>query len=270
MKINFVTGGAVAALAAALAFTAVPASAQSHDDRGNHGHWQRQATPAPSSRPAAAREQRAPQAPPQAQARPEQRNWQQGRQQHYTPQAREQRQQQQRTYVPQQQPQRAESWSQRIQRNGTYTDPNRNTNYRDAQRNQSYRDGQRNESYRDGRNGSYRNGNHQAYRGDNHQWNRNWRSNNRYDWQRYRQYNRNVYHVSPYYAPYRNYSYRRLNLGFYLDPLFFGQDYWIGDPGYYRLPDVYGPYRWVRYYDDAVLVDIYSGEVVDVIYDFFW
>ena len=31
-----------------------------------------------------------------------------------------------------------------------------------------------------------------------------------------------------------------------------------------------GPYRWVRYYDDALLVDIYSGEVVDVIYDFFW
>jgi len=26
----------------------------------------------------------------------------------------------------------------------------------------------------------------------------------------------------------------------------------------------------VRYYDDAVLVNIYTGEVVDVIYDFFW
>ena len=32
----------------------------------------------------------------------------------------------------------------------------------------------------------------------------------------------------------------------------------------------HGPYRWVRYYDDVLLVDIYSGEVVDVIYDFFW
>ena len=31
-----------------------------------------------------------------------------------------------------------------------------------------------------------------------------------------------------------------------------------------------GPYRWVRYYDDVLLVDIYSGEVVDVIHDFFW
>ena len=72
------------------------------------------------------------------------------------------------------------------------------------------------------------------------------------------------------YAPYRNYSYRRLTIGFFLDQLFFGQNYWINDPGYYRLPDVYGPYRWVRYYDDAVLVDAYSGEVVDVIYNFFW
>ncbi|WP_409574764.1 RcnB family protein [Sphingopyxis sp. PET50] len=32
----------------------------------------------------------------------------------------------------------------------------------------------------------------------------------------------------------------------------------------------YGGYRWVRYYNDALLVDTYSGEVVDVIYDFFW
>lgn len=271
MKINFVTGGAAAALAAALAFTAVPASARPNDDRGDHaraehpaggGHEQRAAAPPAAARP---------------QARPEQRNWgQAGQGQHnwqrarpeqrtYTPQAREQ----QHTYVPQQQ-QRAEGWSHQTERNGTYADQNRNTSYRDYQRNQSYRDGQRNESYRDGqRNQAYRDGNRQAYR-DNRRWDRNWRSNNRYDWQRYRQYNRNVYHVSPYYAPYRNYSYRRLGIGFYLDPLFFGESYWISDPFYYRLPDVYGPYRWVRYYDDAVLVDVYTGEVVDVIYDFFW
>ena len=59
-------------------------------------------------------------------------------------------------------------------------------------------------------------------------------------------------------------------MGFYLDSLFFGSNYWIADPWQYRLPDVYGPYRWIRYYDDAVLVDTYTGEVVDVIHDFFW
>ncbi|WP_342449817.1 RcnB family protein [Sphingomonas jejuensis] len=36
------------------------------------------------------------------------------------------------------------------------------------------------------------------------------------------------------------------------------------------MPPAYGSYRWVRYYDDALLVDVRSGYVVDVIYDFFW
>jgi Ni/Co efflux regulator RcnB len=53
-------------------------------------------------------------------------------------------------------------------------------------------------------------------------------------------------------------------------PVLFAQSYWIADPWAYRLPDPYGPYRWVRYYDDALLVDVYTGQVVDVIYDIFW
>ena len=40
--------------------------------------------------------------------------------------------------------------------------------------------------------------------------------------------------------------------------------------GYYRLPPAYGGTRWIRYFDDALLVDTYSGEVIDVIHDFFW
>ena len=51
---------------------------------------------------------------------------------------------------------------------------------------------------------------------------------------------------------------------------YYQPDYWLDDPWQYRLPPVYGPYRWVRYYDDALLVDIYSGQVVDVIDNFFW
>lgn len=101
-------------------------------------------------------------------------------------------------------------------------------------------------------------------------WNTRWRSNNRYDWLGWRNHHPSYYQVGYYYAPYRSYSYRRLSIGFFLDALFFGQDYWIADPWYYRLPEAYGPYRWVRYYDDAVLVNIYSGEVADVIHDFFW
>jgi Ni/Co efflux regulator RcnB len=53
-------------------------------------------------------------------------------------------------------------------------------------------------------------------------------------------------------------------------PLFYSERYWINDPWQYRLPDVYGPYRWVRYYEDALLVDVTTGQVVDVIENFFW
>jgi hypothetical protein len=36
------------------------------------------------------------------------------------------------------------------------------------------------------------------------------------------------------------------------------------------LPASYDSYRWVRYYDDVILVDMRSGRIVDIIYDFFW
>ena len=67
-----------------------------------------------------------------------------------------------------------------------------------------------------------------------------------------------------------NYGYRRFSIGVTLGSLLFSQNYWIDDPFFYRLPPAYGPYRWVRYYNDALLVDIYTGEVVDVEYDIFW
>jgi len=101
-------------------------------------------------------------------------------------------------------------------------------------------------------------------------WDRRWRDDNRYNWYNYRQHNRSHYQMGRYYAPYYGYSYRRLGIGFMLESMFFADQYWIDDPWQYRLPEVYGPYRWVRYYDDVLLVNVYTGEVVDVIYDFFW
>jgi Ni/Co efflux regulator RcnB len=53
-------------------------------------------------------------------------------------------------------------------------------------------------------------------------------------------------------------------------PSYFGSRYWISDPWRYRLPPAYGPYRWVRYHNDALLIDTWTGQVVDVIYHFFW
>ncbi len=110
----------------------------------------------------------------------------------------------------------------------------------------------------------------QTYAGSYRHWDNNWRRDRDYDWQDYREHNRRVFSIGGYFSPYRNYSYRRLSIGFYLDSLFYSDRYWINDPWTYHLPEAYGPYRWVRYYDDALLVDVYSGEVVDVIEDFFW
>lgn len=149
---------------------------------------------------------------------------------------------------------------------------------RDAYR-QGYRSGQR-EDWRDDRRDnrqSYARGYRDGDRSDNRygrdfrRWdNRGWRNDNRYDWHRYRSANRSIFSIGRYYAPYRSYSYSRLNIGFRLGSLFYSNRYWINDPWHYRLPPAYGPYRWVRYYDDALLVDIYTGEVVDVIHNLFW
>jgi hypothetical protein len=106
--------------------------------------------------------------------------------------------------------------------------------------------------------------------GRNYSWNHDWRNSQRYDWQDYRRYNRNIFHVGSYYAPYYGYRYRRFSIGFFLEPLFFSQNYWVSDPWYYRLPPAPPGTRWIRYYDDVLLVDMYSGEVIDVINDFFW
>src|SRR3546814_5391454 len=87
----------------------------------------------------------------------------------------------------------------------------------------------------------------------------------RYDWRDYRQAHRSYYRMPRYYSPYRNHRYTRFSIGFTLGSLFYGERYWINDPWYYRLPPASGSYRWVRSYDDALLVDIYSGQVVDEI-----
>jgi len=101
-------------------------------------------------------------------------------------------------------------------------------------------------------------------------WNRDWRRDQRYNWQAFRAYNRDFFHLPRYYAPFGFNRYQRFGIGGYLGTQFFGQQYWIDDPFAYRLPDAFPPYRWVRYYDDVLLVDTRSGYVVDVIYDFFW
>jgi hypothetical protein len=104
----------------------------------------------------------------------------------------------------------------------------------------------------------------------NDRWTNNWRNDRRYDWRSYRQSNSNYYRPGRYYSPYRGHNYSRISIGFSLGSGYYGSRYWINDPWEYRLPAAYGTYRWVRYYDDVLLVDIRNGRVVDVIRDFFW
>lgn len=99
-------------------------------------------------------------------------------------------------------------------------------------------------------------------------WDRNWRSDRRYDWRRYRDHHRSAFHLGIYFDPF-GYGYRQFGIGYRLQPVYFGQQYWI-DPAMYGLPFPPPGAQWVRYWNDAVLVDMYSGEVIDVIHDFFW
>ena len=108
------------------------------------------------------------------------------------------------------------------------------------------------------------------YSSNHRRWDRDsWRHDRRYDWRRWRERNRSLFHIGLYIDPF-GWGYNRWGIGSRLYPHYYRSSYWISDPWRYRLPEVYGPYRWVRYHDDALLIDTWSGEVVDVIYNFFW
>lgn len=100
-------------------------------------------------------------------------------------------------------------------------------------------------------------------------WYAKWREQRLYNWEQHRARNRDHYHLGNYWDPY-GYNYRRWQVGWMMWPSYYQNSYWLDDPYSWRLPPVYGPYRWVRYWDDALLVNIYSGQVVDVLYNVFW
>jgi Ni/Co efflux regulator RcnB len=100
-------------------------------------------------------------------------------------------------------------------------------------------------------------------------WDPNWGGDHRYDWRRWRDHHRSFFHVGIYYDPF-GWRYQPFDIGWRMWPAYYGQRYWISDPWDYQLPVPPPGTVWVRYWDDALLVDIYSGEVVDVIRNFFW
>ena len=77
------------------------------------------------------------------------------------------------------------------------------------------------------------------------------------------------FHGGAYYRPHGWY-YHRWNYGEFLPALFFAQSYWLLNYGVYSLPAPPPGCVWVRYGDDALLVDRDTGEIVQVIYGVFY
>jgi hypothetical protein len=100
-------------------------------------------------------------------------------------------------------------------------------------------------------------------------WSSNWRHDHRYDWRSHRDRHRSLFHLGFYFDPF-GWGYQRYSIGWRLWPSYYSSSFWLNDPWMYRLPYAPPGTRWIRYYDDAILVDMWSGQVVDVIYDFFW
>ena len=77
------------------------------------------------------------------------------------------------------------------------------------------------------------------------------------------------YRVGAYHRPYGWYV-RSWGFGDFLPRGWFAPDYWIGDFWDYDLPYPPPGFHWVRVGDDALLVDDYSGRIVQVVNDIFW
>ena len=101
------------------------------------------------------------------------------------------------------------------------------------------------------------------------QWNTNWRHDGHHDWHDWRNRHHNRFHLGFYYDPF-GWGYQPFSIGWRMWPNYYSSAFWINDPWQYRLPYAPPGTVWVRYYNDAVLVDTYTGEVVDVVYNFFW
>jgi Ni/Co efflux regulator RcnB len=83
----------------------------------------------------------------------------------------------------------------------------------------------------------------------------------RQDWRGYRNSNPRLYSRGRWNAPFR---YNRFNVGVRIAPNYYGQRYWIADPYRYRLARPYAGTRWVRHYDDVLLVNVRTGRVLQV------
>jgi Ni/Co efflux regulator RcnB len=77
------------------------------------------------------------------------------------------------------------------------------------------------------------------------------------------------FHYGEYRAP-RGYEYRRWSYGESLPRDYYGHDYWITNYLNFGLPWAPDGCEWVRYGPDALLVDVDTGQIVEVEYGAFY
>ena len=93
------------------------------------------------------------------------------------------------------------------------------------------------------------------------------RNYGRNDWRGYRDRNRELYRGGRWQSSNRYQTFRpglRIGSGYYQPR------YYVNDYGRYHLPRPGYNQRWVRHYNDVLLIDTRRGYVVDVIRNFYW
>lgn len=140
---------------------------------------------------------------------------------------------------------------------------------------QAQRDFRRDNDRRDNR-ADFRRDDRRDYGRNDRGWNdnRRWDNNRGWDNRRYSQYYRNWnssnrYRAGVYYRP-SGYYYRRWTFGDILPSIFWSNRYWLNNYYAYDLPPPPAGTVWVRYGDDALLIDRFTGEVIQVSYSVFW
>ena len=76
-------------------------------------------------------------------------------------------------------------------------------------------------------------------------------------------------HLAPFLYP-SGWGYRRWGLGMILPPLFLAPAYYYADWAALGLPPPQPGFQWVRYGPDLLLVNVETGQVVDVVYGAFY
>lgn len=89
----------------------------------------------------------------------------------------------------------------------------------------------------------------------------------REDWRDYRQRNRGLYRAQRFDAPFR---YRPFHPGVSIGSSYWSPRYQVHRVDRWRLPPAGGSRVYVRHYDDLLLVNRYTGRVIQVYRDFFW